>query len=358
MRPQLGEDAKAALAAGTLRELAAAGRLACIFHVVGRGGSGGSRFMRRSQFKRGLNELRVRASPPTIDEIFRELDNGTGKIGFLALNRWLAGAEVGGGGASAPSGGNADGTASDSTCAASSAAAAARPGSPSQGEVLTTVRGEVLDLEEEAEWSDVTDEELDSDDEAIKGSDEDDDDVEDDGFVGRKRSLSLEARSERAWVLDTRLRELLIETNDLPTTLGDTASAPRAAPDGPPPIENAEGRWDSMRLGCAISRLLDREGVSPEAVFKLWDTEGDSARAGGLPCLARSTWLAGMQAMLNDDKLWMVRVRKIAGNLFDKLQVAKVLRQQDGTLERVALIRHSDFRAWMRQQVAAAAHAA
>lgn len=90
LRIALGDDARAAIGLGTMKELAAAGRLARVFHTRPSGHSGSGRFLKRSELRHGLHELRVRASPPVVDEIFRTLDNGTGRISFLDLNRWLA----------------------------------------------------------------------------------------------------------------------------------------------------------------------------------------------------------------------------------------------------------------------------
>ena len=53
--------------------------------------------------------------------------------------------------------------------------------------------------------------------------------------------------------------------------------------------------------------------------------------------------------MLNDDKLWLARVRKLASQIFEKLQVVRVLKHESGKLERTTLILLADFRAWLRQ---------
>lgn len=87
----------------------------------------------------------------------------------------------------------------------------------------------------------------------------------------------------------------------LPKTL-ETAHAPKAAPVGPPPIETADGRWTANRLGAGLVRLLAREGVTSARVFRLWDVDNTSAMAGGSLCVSRESFLAGMQAVLNDNR--------------------------------------------------------
>ena len=57
--------------------------------------------------------------------------------------------------------------------------------------------------------------------------------------------------------------------------------------------------------------------------------------------------------MLNDDQLWMLCVRKIAGQLFEKHHVVRVVRGAGGAFDRLCVLRHLDFASWLKRCTAA-----